>query len=257
MNLIFHEQSILLYKIGENSYRLPEAHELESISFSDSQIKIPDVVKFGYVDVAQDLIVDLGLKMLNLRIALNILPQESISTIIYAQQMIYYQVNNRFCSKCGTPTSLNSEEKWLTCTKCKRDIYPKISPAMIVAVIKDDQLLMAQANHFAPEVWSILAGFSEVGESLEETVAREVMEEVGIAVKNIRYWGSQYWPFPNSLMVGFIADYAGGEIVLDTAEMRTAGFYRKNELPGRPSTNLSIASKMIDAFINDEFAKVD
>ncbi|AUR50759.1 NAD(+) diphosphatase [Aquella oligotrophica] len=250
MNLIFHEQSILLYQMNENSYRLPEAHELENISFTDSQIKIQDAARVAYINTAQDIATDSGLKLLNLRMALNILPTESIPTIIYAQQIIYYQVNNRFCSKCGTPTSLNSEEKWLTCIKCKRDIYPKISPAMIVAVIKDDQLLMAQANHYAPEMWSILAGFSEVGENLEETVAREVMEEVGISIKNIRYWGSQYWPFPNSLMIGFVADYASGEIVLDTTEMRVAGFYRKDELPGRPSTNLSIASKMIDAFID-------
>ncbi|TXI92805.1 MAG: NAD(+) diphosphatase [Neisseriales bacterium] len=250
MNLIFHEQSILLYQIGENSYRLPDAKELENISFTDSQIKVSEVEKLASVNSTQDIATDSGLKLLNLRMALNILPAESIPTIIYGQQIIYYQVNNRFCSKCGTPTSLNSEEKWLTCVKCKRDIYPKISPAMIVAVIKDDQLLMAQANHYAPEMWSILAGFSEVGENLEETVAREVMEEVGISIKNIRYWGSQYWPFPNSLMIGFVADYAGGEIVLDTTEMRAAGFYRKDELPGRPSTNLSIASRMIDAFID-------
>lgn len=250
MNLIFHEQSILLYQIGENSYRLPNAKELENVSFTDSQIKVSEVEKLASVNSTQDIATDSGLKLLNLRMALNTLPTESIPTIIYAQQIIYYQVNNHFCSKCGAPTSLNSEEKWLTCVKCKRDIYPKISPAMIVAVIKDDQLLMAQANHYAPEMWSILAGFSEVGENLEETVAREVMEEVGISIKNIRYWGSQYWPFPNSLMIGFVADYAGGEIVLDTTEMRAAGFYRKDELPGRPSTNLSIASRMIDAFID-------
>lgn len=250
MNLIFHEQSILLSLTNENSYRLPELHELKEISIIDSKIKIKDVVKLAHLEKVDTIVANPRLKLVSLRMALNILPHELIATIIYAQQMSYYQVITRFCSKCGTATSLNSEGKWLNCVKCQRDIYPKISPAMIVAVIKEDQLLMAQANHYAPEMWSILAGFSEVGENLEETVAREVMEEVGISVKNIRYWGSQYWPFPNSLMIGFVADYAGGEIVLDTTEMRAAGFYRKDELPGRPSTNLSIASKMIDAFID-------
>jgi NAD+ diphosphatase len=95
----------------------------------------------------------------------------------------------------------------------------------------------------------VLAGFCEVGENVEQTVAREVLEEVGIQIKNIRYFGSQYWPFPNSLMLAFTAEYAGGEIVLELDEMRAAGFYAADELPGRPSSKYSIANQLIDDFI--------
>jgi len=250
VNLIFHEQSLLLVKAANGDYIFPDIEQVSNIVVTLSLIEVAGVKLLASLP-SRDLIINRPeLELVNMRRALNLVPANLVDKIIYAQQIIYYQQQNSFCSVCGNKTLLSADGKWLNCYNCKRDIYPRISPAMIVAVVRDDKLLMAQANHFAPDVWSILAGFSEVGESLEETVAREVMEEVGIKIKNICYWGSQYWPFPNSLMIGFTAKYAGGEIVLDRNEMRAAGFYRKDELPGRPSTNLSIASRMIDAFID-------
>lgn len=250
MNLVFNQQSIALVRSIEGIYRLPDENELHGLELRISRFKPDNVALLASVKtVPLPVNGSAGVELLNLRKALGLLSPSIIDQIIFAQQLIYYEEQNRFCSQCGNQTVLNDRAQWLSCFVCQHDIYPRIAPAMIVAITKGDKLLMAQANHFAPEMWGLLAGFSEVGESLEQTVEREVMEEVGIQVKNIRYWGSQYWPFPNSLMVGFVAEYASGEIVLDTSEMRAAGFYGRDELPGRPSSGFSIASRMIDAFL--------
>jgi NAD+ diphosphatase len=110
---------------------------------------------------------------------------------------------------------------------------------------------MARSRHFVPGVFSVLAGFVEPGETLEEAVVREVKEESGIVVKNVRYFGSQPWPFPHSLMVGFTAEYAGGEIVLEDSELEAAGWYTADNLPPQPG-KISIARKLIDAFVEKQ-----
>lgn len=250
MNLIFCEKSLLLQRC-DDVWCLPTGSLLTQLNYQPSEIAVDGVALLGNFEAEE---VDLpdGLEFIPLRQTLSLFPEHIVQKIIYAEQTIHYQNSQRYCSQCGCETILASGAKWLVCQECHREIYPLITPAMIVRVTRGDQILMAQANNFAPTQWSILAGFCEVGESLEQTVAREVFEEVGIQIKNIRYWGSQYWPFPNSLMVGFTAEYASGEIVLDTKEMRAAGFYGRDELPGRPSTPYSIANQMIDDFFQNQ-----
>ena len=126
--------------------------------------------------------------------------------------------------------------------------YPRLSPAIIVAVINDNRILLAHADRFASGLYSVLAGFVEPGEAFEECVKREVKEEVGIMVKNIRYFGSQPWPFPNSLMVGFTADYDSGKISIDGIEIKDAGWFKANDLPRIPG-KISIARRLIDWFV--------
>ncbi|MFH1481427.1 MAG: NAD(+) diphosphatase, partial [Pseudomonadota bacterium] len=125
--------------------------------------------------------------------------------------------------------------------------YPRLSPAIIVAVLKNDQILLAHSQRFPGQFYSVLAGFVEPGETLEECVQREVHEEVGITVKNIRYFGSQPWPFPDSLMIAFTAEYAGGEIRIDKSELTDAGWFSADHLPAVPS-RISIARQLIDWF---------
>jgi NAD+ diphosphatase len=130
--------------------------------------------------------------------------------------------------------------------------YPRLSPAAIVLVRRGDEILLARSPGFPKGLYSVLAGFVEPGESIEETVAREVREEVGIEVRNVRYFGSQPWPFPNSLMIGFTADYAGGELAPEPGEIEDAGWYRADELPESPISvpaRVSIARAMIDDFV--------
>ncbi|MGA7936486.1 MAG: NAD(+) diphosphatase [Kovacikia sp.] len=127
--------------------------------------------------------------------------------------------------------------------------YPRLSPAVIVLISRGEELLLARAPRFPAGMYSILAGFVEPGESLEETVIREVREEVGIEITDIRYFGSQPWPFPNSLMIGFTATYAGGEIVIEPEELSEAAWFNKHALPPIPP-KLSIARKLIDWFVS-------
>ncbi len=134
------------------------------------------------------------------------------------------------------------------CPRCGLQHFPRISPAVIVRIERGDEILLARSPHFAPGVYSTVAGFVEPGESLEQTVAREVREEVGVEVTNVRYFGSQPWPFPHSLMIGFVADWASGEIRLQEEEIEDAGWFRVGSLPGLPS-RLSIARALIDDFI--------
>ena len=143
-----------------------------------------------------------------------------------------------------------SGERAKKCPKCGLSNYPRISPAIIVAVIRDGQLLLAHNNQFTKDLYSVVSGFLEVGETFEECVVREVKEETGITVKNINYFGNQPWPFPNSIMIGFTAEYAGGEIQVDGKEIGNANWFSSTEMPLIPN-GLSIAKKLIDWFVDN------
>lgn len=165
-----------------------------------------------------------------------------------AIQIVHWDRTHRFCGQCGTPLE-NSKEKYSKeCPQCGLASFPRISPAVIMLVSRGDKLLLARSPRFRENMYSVLAGFVEPGETLEETVEREVFEESGIRVKNIRYFGSQPWPFPHSLMIGFTAEYASGEIAIDGEEIIDAGWYSVDNLPQIPD-KISIARKLIDWFI--------
>ncbi len=137
----------------------------------------------------------------------------------------------RFCPQCGGRTLLHIQQMAMQCNKCRKLHYPRIFPSVIVAIRKDDSILLAQHQRHRGEIFSVLAGFVEVGETLEMAVEREVLEETGIQITNIRYFGSQPWAFPSSLMVGYLADYADGEIKVDKNELVKANWFRKEQLP--------------------------
>jgi NAD+ diphosphatase len=160
----------------------------------------------------------------------------------------------RFCGRCGTKTNRSAQERCAICPRCDLHFYPRISPAIITLVRRGEQALLANNAKFPGAFYSTLAGFADIGESLEETLIREVKEEVGIDVTNVRYFGSQPWPFPNSLMIGFDADYAGGEIAIDQSEIADARWFSYDELPQLPGP-LSIARKLIDAWVTEMWAK--
>lgn len=160
--------------------------------------------------------------------------------------LLDWQKNHRFCGHCGKPTRKNPHEYSMVCRACGLVAYPRISPAVMVLVSRGDELLLARSPHFRPGVFSALAGFVEAGETLEQCAVREVREEVGIEIANLRYFQSQPWPFPDSLMLAFFADYAGGELTPDPAEIEAAGWFRRDALPTLPDP-VSIARRLIDA----------
>lgn len=169
-----------------------------------------------------------------------------------AIQIVDWDRTHQFCGRCGQPTETLSHERAKQCVQCGLISYPRIAPAIIVRVDRfgesGPELLLARSHRYTPGMYSVLAGFVEPGETLEECVRREIKEEVGIAVKNIRYFGSQPWPFPNSLMVAFTAEYHSGEITVEEEEIEEAGWFTAGELPDVPSP-MSISRRLIDDFV--------
>jgi NAD+ diphosphatase len=188
-----------------------------------------------------------GMRFEELRSLLGLLEEDVFSLAGRAFQIINWYRTTMFCGSCGSPTQLKTDERAKTCPECGLVNYPAVSPAIIVAVIKGHEILLARSHRFLTGFYSVLAGFVEPGETLEQCVTREVREEAGIKVGNIRYFGSQPWPFPHTLMVGFTADYESGEIVTDGTELADAGWFRADELPALPRTG-SIARRLIDWF---------
>jgi NAD+ diphosphatase len=169
-----------------------------------------------------------------------------------AIQIVAWDRSHLYCGHCATPTETLAHERARRCPRCGLTSYPRISPAIIIAVIRRDdaeeRILLARNHRFPPGRYSVVAGFVEPGESLEECAQREVLEEVGIRIKDVRYFGSQPWPFPNSLMVGFTAEYDGGEIMLEESELADARWFTVDELPNLPP-RMTIARKLIDWFV--------
>ena len=160
-------------------------------------------------------------------------------------QLAEFYRSHKFCGYCGHPMHASKSEWAMLCSHCRERYYPQIAPCIIVAIRRDDAILLAQHTRHRNGIHTVLAGFVEVGETLEQAVAREVMEESGIRVKNLRYVTSQPWPFPQSLMTAFMADYAEGDIVVDKKELLSADWYRYDDLPLLPPPG-TVARRLIE-----------
>jgi NAD+ diphosphatase len=189
-----------------------------------------------------------GMEFLGLRNLFGRLNDQQFALAGRAIQIVNWDRTHQFCGSCGARTEDKTDERAKICAKCGLVSFPRLSPAIIVAVVHDSKLLLACAHHFREGFYSVLAGFVEPGETLEECVEREVHEEVGLRVKNIRYFGSQPWPFPHSLMIGFTAEYASGEIHVDDTEIAHADWFAAQALPLIPG-KISIARRLIDWFV--------
>lgn len=160
-------------------------------------------------------------------------------------QLAEFYRSHKFCGYCGHEMYPSKTEWAMLCGHCRERYYPQIAPCIIVAIRRDDTLLLAQHTHHRNGIYTVLAGFVEVGETLEQAAAREIMEESGIKVKNLRYITSQPWPFPQSLMTAFMADYDSGEIVIDQTELIEANWYRYDDLPKLPPPG-TVARRLIE-----------
>ena len=161
-----------------------------------------------------------------------------------AAQLLDWERDHQFCGRCGSRMLAHSSERAMTCEPCKTIIYPRIAPCIIVLVTRGEEMLLARNVGHPGGMYSTLAGFIEAGETAEETLVREVKEEVGIDVGNLRYFQSQSWPFPNQLMLGFFAEYRGGNIVCDPSEIADAQWFHPSDLPTIPPP-FSVAGQLI------------
>lgn len=165
-----------------------------------------------------------------------------------AAQLVYFARYYRFCARCARELEPIANSRARLCTGCKHEWYPRVSPCAIVLVHDGDRVLMTRQPRYPAGMYGLVAGFVEASESIEACAAREAFEECGVRIRNVRYFGSQPWSFPHQLMVGFVAEYAGGDLVVDHSELEDARWFSRDEMPLLPPS-VSIARKMIDAWL--------
>jgi NAD+ diphosphatase len=249
---VYHQDRLLI-KTGTKGYLIPRSRDLDK--YKPSLIRKQflgslDEIPCYAAELSSDNNVSGKFALKGLReLFFGQLEEELVWIAGQANQLVDWNRSHQFCGKCGRPTEDGQDERAKVCRQCHLNNYPRVSPAVIVAVIRKNQILLGNNTRFKSGYYSVLAGFVEPGENLEECVAREIKEEVGISVNNIRYFASQPWPFPNSLMVAFLADYAGGEINIDNTEIKEAGWFTADNLPSIPP-RITIARQLIDWFVN-------
>lgn len=185
-----------------------------------------------------------GLETVTLRDAMLLMPDAPADLLSTGFQVWQWWQDHRYCGRCGEPTQPHPRERARWCGRCNIPWYPRIAPCIITVIRRDDHFLLAKSSRVTRNFYSLIAGFVEPGENLEQAVAREVKEETGLEVTNIRYQGSQPWPFPHQLMVGFFADYQSGELRLQEDELSDAGWFTPGEHPPIPPET-TIAGRLI------------
>jgi NAD+ diphosphatase len=247
---IFYNNELLV-KSEDNKTLIPTIMDLETLAIKNIHYlgSINDENCFCG-ELNKDDIIPKSLYFSNLKALTHKLSEDMFWIGGRAIQIVNFYIDHKYCGKCGTLTLLEENERALICPKCNLVNYPRISPAIIVAVVKEGKLLLAHNNGFPKNLYSVVSGFVDVGETFEDCVVREVREETGITVKNIKYFGNQPWPFPSSLMIGFTAEYECGEIEVDGKEIGHANWYAANEMPLTPDS-ISIAKKLINWFIDN------
>lgn len=246
---IFKNEKMLINKRGNNKIPLKEdLNDFNIISLRNFYLgRLNDKPCFS-VEVGQDTKTPQTMLLCDLRNLYQMLDEDQYLLAGKALQIINWDKNHQFCGRCGSTTVTSEYERAKICTECSYKSYPRLSPAVITAIIKEGKILMAK-HGYREKMYGLIAGFVEPGETLEEAVTRETWEEVRIKVKKIKYFGSQPWPYPHSLMVGFTAEYDDGEIEVDGKEIVDANWFSPEDIARIPS-KLSIARELIDWFIS-------
>lgn len=251
--LAFYKDRLVVKTIGAR-VELPRAGELAVAGLeADSQLRVGTIQDRPYSGWEMRHAPDLpaGLVLEGLRALFGRLDDADFQVAGYALQLLNWVADNRYCGRCGDAMALEDGDRALICTACRNTLYPRISPAIIVAITSGHRLLLARSGHFpGRRMFSVIAGYVEPGETLEDCVRREIREEVGLEVRRIRYFGSQTWPFSGSLMVGFTAEHAGGQIAVDGREILEADWFTRDRLPEIPG-KISIARQLIDWFVEN------
>jgi len=247
---LFYKEELLV-KSEDNKAKIPTSRDLNNLTINNIQY-------LGYIngqncfcgELDKNAIIPTNMYFSRLKALTHRLSEDLFWIGGRAIQIVNFNNDHKYCGRCGTLTQSVDDERAKKCSKCGLVNYPRICPAIIVAVVREGKLLLAHNNQAAKDLYSVVAGFVEVGETFEECVVREVFEETGIKVKSIKYFGNQPWPFPNSLMIGFTAEYESGEIQVDGNEIGDANWYSSNAMPLTPDS-ISIAKKLINWFVEN------
>jgi len=250
----------LLVRLDERSASVPLAAGLEEFSLVPIRTRYLGVQKLGDgkgvrfthcygAELPPDAADPDGMSFVGLRQLFGLLDDGFFRLGGFASQIVEWEQTHQFCGRCGAVAVDVREDRAKLCPRCGLKSFPRVAPAVIVAVTKGDRILLARAKRFPVKLYSVIAGFVEPGETLEECLVREVGEETGVEVGGLRYFGSQPWPFPHSLMIAFTAEWRGGDIRIDEREIVEAGWFKAGELPPIPD-KVSIARRLIDWFVD-------
>jgi NAD+ diphosphatase len=246
----FRGDRILVVARNDDDLVIPDAHALGEAAIAGTPHFLGNLEGVPCVayDLAETQDEPGGMRYLGLRSLFLKVPDPLLALAARAFQIVDFDRTHRYCGRCGTATQRKQGERARECPACGLVAYPRVSPAMMALVTRGKEVLLARSHRFATGVYSALAGFVEPGETIEDCVRREVREEVGVEVDNIEYFASQSWAFPHSLMIAYTAQYAGGDIRLEDAEIAEARWFSIDALPKLPSS-ISIARRLIDATV--------
>lgn len=253
LGFAFRGRDLLVHRAGERAL-VPEASALTSLDphvVRKNDLGVHEGRAAVAIELSKDAKAPDGMAFENLRALYFSMDEPSYKRAGRAVQIVSWDRDHQFCGRCGGPVGRVPGELAKRCDPCKLTLYPRLSPAIIVLVERGDTALLGKNARFPMPMYSTLAGFVEAGETIEEAVHREIREEAGIEVDNLRYFGSQPWPFPDSLMIAFFATYVGGELTPDPAELSDAKWFRVDELPMVPP-RISIARALIDAWVKKQ-----
>lgn len=246
---VFHESELLLERCPDGTYTVPtgdkcpiatDGYHIHTITMDDGHVArtfataTPPTVADRY-------------EMCRLRESYDRLPTELYLEAGKCEEILYWDATTQYCGTCGAPMHMNTEISKI-CDSCHREIWPQLATAVICLVHRGDDILLVRAHNFRGNFYGLVAGFVETGETLEQAVEREIAEETGLRVRNIEYFGSQPWPYPNALMVGFYAEYDSGDIRIQHEELKEAAWFSIDRLPTIPQ-KLSIARRLIDNWL--------
>ena len=246
---VFFKDNLLMQKQADGTCTVPTGNQL-TVAPSEEQhvhrVTLPNGTQVYPFSINHPIAETDQWIMTGLRASFDYLPLEEYKAAGKAYQILYWDAHSRYCPVCGTATEQQTDIM-KKCPRCGNEMYPPIATAIIVLVRRGEEILLVHAHNFRGTFYGLVAGFLEAGETLEQCVRREVMEETGLIIRNITYFDSQPWPYPSGLMVGFFADYESGEIKLQKDELSAGAFYHRDNLPELPR-KLSIARRLIEAW---------
>lgn len=256
---IFSKTDLLLQRQPDGSHTVPCTADIPVKTFAwthvmnitpmddGTPVKTFNIEDPQHIDISDEVLREAGYDFIGLRESFYHLPLELYLKAGKCQELLYWDHNTQYCGVCGAPMRMSTDIS-KKCTECGKEVWPQLATAIIVLIHKGDEVLLVHARNFKTDFYGLVAGFVETGETLEQAVRREVMEETQLTIKNLTYFGSQPWPYPCGLMVGFMAEYESGDIHLQRSELSKGQWFRYDNLPRIPQ-KLSIARKIIDKWL--------